>query len=68
MVSRLVVSMAAPTNRGTPSAMAETEPGLRVLGVAQNRGKGACCSVSVRLRLGIHPRMTMDSMAQHPLG
>ena len=50
------------------SAMAETEPGLRVLVLAQNRGKGAAVLFGLReaQARGFTHTLTMDSDGQHP--
>jgi glycosyltransferase involved in cell wall biosynthesis len=50
------------------SAMAQTEPGLRVLVSAQNRGKGAAVLFGLReaQARGFTHVLTMDSDGQHP--
>jgi glycosyltransferase involved in cell wall biosynthesis len=48
--------------------MAETEPGLRILLLDENRGKGAAVLQGIReaMRLGFTHALTMDSDGQHP--
>src|SRR5882672_4835954 len=50
------------------SAIAETEPGLRILVLAQNRGKGAAVLFGLReaQARGFTHVLTMDSDGQHP--
>jgi glycosyltransferase involved in cell wall biosynthesis len=51
------------------SAMAATEPGLRVLVLPENRGKGAAILFGLReaRTLGFTHALTMDSDGQHPV-
>jgi glycosyltransferase involved in cell wall biosynthesis len=51
-------------------AMAATEPGLRILILPQNQGKGAAVLHGVRAALaaGFTHALTMDSDGQHPAG
>jgi glycosyltransferase involved in cell wall biosynthesis len=50
------------------AAMAEADPGLRVLRLARNRGKGAAVLHGARMALqaGFTHALTMDSDGQHP--
>jgi len=50
--------------------LAETDPGLRVLVLPKNRGKGAAVlhGISAAAAVGYTHVLTMDSDAQHPAG
>lgn len=66
----VVVDGSTDGSAETLQAMAQQEPGLRVLRMPQNQGKGAAVlhGLCEARRLGFSHALTMDSDGQHPVG